>query len=435
MDFKPALVVVDVQNDFCPPDGSLAVAGGRDIIPLINKLLASDKIALKVATQDFHPEDHISFASNHPPPNNKPFESFIDMKNIVGNRPDQTMKQRLWPVHCVQGTKGADLVQELNSADVDITVTKGMDARVEMYSAFSDSFGNLTSGAGGVNIDLADLLKSQNITHVYVVGLAGDYCVKDTALGARKAGFSTIVIEEGQRCVDPGSWDEVRDVLKQSGAAVVSVNSEESTFAAYYWNINRPREEWTEECPEALKNMSAKDIGIISTKDEDCHHFSWEEVKSLAETNQVDRFQRKATALRAYREYVYELKQKYGSVLAFIQHERLQWQDVTPSGEEPFVNPNDYKVVYNDWPYHLDGDIAHLVVWTKWVIDELPNEEVTEKAKSQIEAFLQDTFCSNESDTGEGDIKVDRDQIVWFKNWKSLKSVHALGKSRRIAGA
>ena len=203
------------------------MAGGRDIIPLINKLLASDKIALKVATQDFHPEDHISFASNHPPPNNKPFESFIDMKNIVGDRPDQTMKQRLWPVHCVQGTKGAELVQELNSADVDITVTKGMDARVEMYSAFSDSFGNLTSGAGGVNIDLADLLKSQNITHVYVVGLAGDYCVKDTALGARKAGFSTIVVEEGQRCVDPGSWEEVRDVLKQSGAAVVSVNSEE----------------------------------------------------------------------------------------------------------------------------------------------------------------------------------------------------------------
>lgn len=201
--------------------------GGRDIIPLINKLLASDKIALKVATQDFHPEDHISFASNHSPPNNKPFESFIDMKNIVGNQPDQTMKQRLWPTHCVQGTKGAELVEELNSADVDITVTKGMDARVEMYSAFSDSFGNLTSGAGGVNLDLADLLRSQNITHVYVVGLAGDYCVKDTALGARKAGFATVVIEEGQRCVDAGSWNEVRDVLQQSGVAVVSVDSQE----------------------------------------------------------------------------------------------------------------------------------------------------------------------------------------------------------------
>lgn len=205
----------------------MAVNGGRDIIPLINKLLASDKIALKVATQDFHPEDHISFASNHPPPNNKPFESFIDMKNIVGNKPDQTMKQRLWPVHCVQGTKGAELVEELNSADIDITVTKGMDARVEMYSAFSDSFGNLTSGAGGVNLDLADLLRSQNITHVYVVGIAGDYCVKDTALGARKAGFATVVIEEAQRCVDAGSWDEVRDVLQQSGVAVVSVDSQE----------------------------------------------------------------------------------------------------------------------------------------------------------------------------------------------------------------
>lgn len=146
------------------------------------------------------------------------------------------------------------------------------------------------------------------------------------------------------------------------------------------------------------------------------------------------RFQRKGTALRAYREYVYDLKQRYGSVLAFIQHERLQWQDVTPSGDEPFVNPNDYKIVYNDWPYHLDGDIAHLVVWTKWVIDELPNEEVTDEAKSQIEEFIQETFCWNGSDAKEGDLRVDRDQIVWFKNWKSLKSVHALGKSWRIAG-
>lgn len=137
------------------------------------------------------------------------------------------MKQRLWPVHCIQGTEGADIIQEINVSNIDIIVKKGMDARVEMYSAFSDSFGNMTSGAGGVNLDLADLLRSQNISHVYVVGLAGDYCVKDTALGSAKAGFITCVIEEAQRCVDPGTWNDVQTALSQGSVAVVSADGDE----------------------------------------------------------------------------------------------------------------------------------------------------------------------------------------------------------------
>lgn len=208
-------------------DGSLAVSGGRDIVPLINKLLGSKQFVLKVATQDFHPKDHISFASNHPGPNNKPFESFIDMQNLVGDKPKQTMKQRLWPVHCVQDTPGAAFIDELASDNVDITVKKGMDSRVEMYSAFSDSFGNLTAGAGGVNLDLANELRARAISHVYVVGLAGDYCVKDTALGSAKAGFTTYVIEEGQRCVDPGTWDDVKSDLAQGSVSVIGLESDE----------------------------------------------------------------------------------------------------------------------------------------------------------------------------------------------------------------
>ncbi|EXJ83530.1 hypothetical protein A1O1_07153 [Capronia coronata CBS 617.96] len=227
MSFKPALIVVDMQNDFCPPDGSLAVAGGRDVVPLINDLLGSPRFGLKVATQDWHPVDHISFATNHPAPDNKPFESFIEMRNLVGNRPEQTMMQRLWPVHCVQGTKGAEIIDEIDVSKVDIKVKKGMDARVEMYSAFSDSFGNMTSGAGGVNLDLAALLHSQKITDVYVVGLAGDYCVKDTALGSAKAGFTTYVIEEAQRCVDPTSWDGVKQALQRGSVSVVDAQSPE----------------------------------------------------------------------------------------------------------------------------------------------------------------------------------------------------------------
>ncbi|KAK6387093.1 NAD(+) salvage pathway protein [Exophiala oligosperma] len=228
MSFRPALIVVDMQNDFCPPDGSLAVTGGRDIVPLINRLLGSPRFVVKVATQDWHPRDHISFATNHPPPNNKPFESFVNMQNLVANKPEQTMKQRLWPVHCVQQTKGAEILKEIDLSKLNATVHKGMDSRVEMYSAFSDSFGNMTAGAGGVDIDLAALLTERQVTHVYVAGLAGDYCVKDTALGAAKAGFTTYLIEEAQRCVDPSSWSDIKAELARGSVSLISIDSDES---------------------------------------------------------------------------------------------------------------------------------------------------------------------------------------------------------------
>lgn len=207
--------------------GSLAVAGARDTIPLINKLLESPKFSLKVATQDFHPEDHISFASNHEAPNNKPFESFVDMSNLVANRPDETMKQRLWPVHCVQGTSGADIVEGILTEKVDLFIKKGMDARVEMYSAFADSFGNMTAGSGGVSDDLDKIMKEQNIAEVFVVGVAGDYCVKYTALDAAKAGFKVYVIEDAQRCVDPAAWDDVQQEFSKAAVNVVSTASSE----------------------------------------------------------------------------------------------------------------------------------------------------------------------------------------------------------------
>ncbi|KAI1619728.1 isochorismatase family hydrolase [Exophiala viscosa] len=228
MSFKPALIVVDMQNDFCPPDGSLAISGGKDIVPLINRLVASPVFVLKIATQDWHPQDHVSFATNHPAPNNKPYKSFIDVENIVGNKPEQTMKQRLWPVHCVQHTKGADIIGEIDQSKIDIIVKKGMDSRVEMYSAFTDSFGNLTAGSGGVNIDLGEALKTQQITHCFVVGLAGDYCVKDTALGSARAGFVTYLVEDAQKCGNPEGWSEVKAELLKGSVAVINSASEEA---------------------------------------------------------------------------------------------------------------------------------------------------------------------------------------------------------------
>lgn len=197
------------------------------IVPLINKLLASNVIKYKVATKDWHPQSHISFASNHPEPNNKPFESFVEMSNHVGNKPDEKMQQRLWPDHCIQGSKGAELLPELNQDNIDLIVEKGSDERVEMYSAFSDSFGNLTAGEGGVNHDLAKVLREQRVTHVYCVGIAGDYCVNFTALDAAKAGFTTYVVEEAQKCVDPGAWESIRDGFRSGNVEVVSENSDQ----------------------------------------------------------------------------------------------------------------------------------------------------------------------------------------------------------------
>lgn len=192
---------------------------------MINDLL-SLPFAYKVATQDFHPADHISFASNHA--DAKPFETFIDMKNHVGGNPEATMKQRLWPVHCVQGTVGTDIIDEMDKSKVDLTIQKGMDSRVEMYSAFSDSFGNLTAGQGGVSHDLESILKEKQISHVYVVGLAGDYCVKATAVDAAKVGFKSYVIEEAQRCVDQSQgWSDARSDFQKVKVGIISIDGDE----------------------------------------------------------------------------------------------------------------------------------------------------------------------------------------------------------------
>lgn len=215
MSFKPALVVVDMQEDFCPPHGALAVQGGRDIVPTINEFL-SLPFALKVATKDWHPQDHISFASNHPAPNNKPFESSATIKNPLN--PEETQETRLWPDHCVQGSKGAQLLPELDTSKVDRIIEKGQDKRVEMYSAFADPFTNPCVTRSG----LAETLREANITDVFVVGLAADYCVKYTALGSQKEGFRTWVIGDATRAVDPSSLDEVHREYEKSGVKVIS---------------------------------------------------------------------------------------------------------------------------------------------------------------------------------------------------------------------
>ncbi|KAG8163316.1 hypothetical protein KVR01_006613 [Diaporthe batatas] len=220
--FVPALIVVDFQEDFCPPSGSLAIPHGRDIAPVVNELLALPSFAVRIATQDWHPADHISFAANHhTEPPKQPFE---DTATIVNpQNASETYETRLWPVHCVQDTPGAELVPELAADRVDVVVKKGTDARVEMYSAFYDPFESPRVCDSG----LTRQLKDRGVTHVYVVGLAFDYCVSATAADAAKEGFATYVVEEGTRAVDGAGWEKCKENLASEGVKVVSMNREE----------------------------------------------------------------------------------------------------------------------------------------------------------------------------------------------------------------
>ena len=165
--------------------------------------------------------DHISFASNHPPPNNKPFESTFKLINPYNDK--ETESIRLWPNHCVQGTQGAELLPEMDKANLDHIVEKGMDKRVEMYSAFSDPFRNPAVSKS----KLSDLLKKAGITHVFVAGLAADYCVKYTAIDSNEEGFVTYIIEDATKAVAPQHWLSERRLLQDKGVQLVNSNGDD----------------------------------------------------------------------------------------------------------------------------------------------------------------------------------------------------------------
>ncbi|KAL0058697.1 NAD(+) salvage pathway protein [Marasmius tenuissimus] len=220
---RPALIVVDFQEDFCPPNGSLAVRDGRSISTVVNNLL-DHPFTLKVATKDFHPPNHVSFAVNHDPPDNVPFKSSATIHNPYNY--DEIDVTTLWPVHCVQGTPGSELVPELNVSKVDKIIVKGTDARVEMYSAFEAPFRHplVKEASSG----LTQLLKEKEITDVYVVGLAMDYCVKCTAIDAKKDGYDTFVVKEGTKAVGgEAGWEAAAKELAEQGIPLISVEGEE----------------------------------------------------------------------------------------------------------------------------------------------------------------------------------------------------------------
>lgn len=194
-----ALMIVDIQNDFTP-GGSLAVPQGDEIIPVVNELQKS--FELVIATQDWHPQEHKSFASNHS--GKKPFETTTL----------QGLEQILWPDHCVQGSKGAEFHAGLHLKKVEAIFRKGMDTEIDSYSGFYDN-GHKKS------IGLAGYLRERKVKNVYICGLAADFCVFYTAKDALKEGFGTYMIEDATRPIDQDGFLKAKEEIKTLGGKVI----------------------------------------------------------------------------------------------------------------------------------------------------------------------------------------------------------------------
>lgn len=195
-----SLILVDLQNDFLP-GGALAVPDGDAVIPIVNRLQA--RFPLVVATQDWHPANHGSFAANHP---GRAVFSQVDLNGLP---------QTLWPMHCVQGTSGAELSSALDQARITKVFPKGTDPGIDSYSGFFDNGHRRATGLG-------EFLKAQGVTDVYVCGLATDYCVKFTALDAVDLGFKTHLIEDASRGVNIGPED-VKNAISEMQSKGVRV--------------------------------------------------------------------------------------------------------------------------------------------------------------------------------------------------------------------
>ena len=197
-----SLIVVDLQRDFCP-GGALAVAEGDAIVPVIDRILPAFDCV--VATQDWHPVNHLSFAANH---------AGAQVGDIIelGGLP-----QVLWPVHCVQNTSGAAFHRGFDISGLDAVFQKGVDPQIDSYSGFFDNGRNRSTGMG-------DYLNQRGIGTVYVCGLATDYCVKATAIDALSLGFETFVLSDACRGVNLQSGDDARALaqIAEAGGKIIS---------------------------------------------------------------------------------------------------------------------------------------------------------------------------------------------------------------------
>lgn len=193
------LIIVDIQNDFIP-GGALEVPDGDKIIPIVNKL--QQHFELVVATQDWHPENHKSFASNH------------EEKNVFDKIKLHELEQVLWPDHCIQGSVGANFHPDLHMKRVEAIFRKGMDPEIDSYSGFYDN-GHLKSTG------LTGYLQERQVTKIYICGLAADYCVYFTAKDALKEHFETYLIEDATRPIDPEGFEKAKNQILSLGGHII----------------------------------------------------------------------------------------------------------------------------------------------------------------------------------------------------------------------
>jgi len=193
------LVIIDAQNDFMP-GGSLEVPGGDEIIPAINGL--QEKFELVIATQDWHPQDHVSFASNHE--GKKPFDT------LRWHEMDQVM----WPDHCVMNSWGAELHKALHTKKIEAIFRKGMDREIDSYSGFYDNGHKKNTGLKGY-------LRERKADKLYFCGLAADVCVQFSIRDAIDEGFSVTLVEDATRAIDDDEYQSIREELKSKGCSFV----------------------------------------------------------------------------------------------------------------------------------------------------------------------------------------------------------------------
>ena len=194
-----AFLLIDIQNDFMP-GGALAVPGGDAILPLVNQL--QPQFELVVATQDWHPANHGSFASQHP--GRQPFEQ----GELHG------LPQTLWPDHCVQGSAGAELHPALDQHRIEAIFRKGTNPAIDSYSGFFDNGHRKSTG-------LADYLRGRGVTRVFLAGLAADYCVYFSAQDALQEGFEVVFVEDATRAISAEGYQQARAELVKRGARFV----------------------------------------------------------------------------------------------------------------------------------------------------------------------------------------------------------------------
>lgn len=194
------LIIIDVQNDFIP-GGSLAVPEGDQIVQVINAMLP--KFDLVVATQDWHPSDHKSFASNHP--GKEVFEK-IELNGLT---------QQLWPNHCLRDSYGAQFHPELETKPIEAIFRKGMDPEIDSYSGFYDNGHKKSTG-------LAGYLKEKGAEDLYFCGLAADICVYFSLLDALKEGFSATLIEDASKALDTSGFTNIKEDIKEKGGKIIT---------------------------------------------------------------------------------------------------------------------------------------------------------------------------------------------------------------------